>query len=161
MHSRGLHPKRLRASLWIWSAPTSSRHLPWAHRWSRLLWCLPFPRRRPECIHSSQSYPMPCCKLLQERAVTALRAAMFQEPPQAGSTFTLGIRVCLGEEAGLLRLAIARARRAGVAKEEVSKAPCAVHTVVAHCLMLRYCWHVFMLLRGGRSCLAGGARGRV
>eukprot|EP00439_Symbiodinium_sp_Y106_P005712 s4957_g1.t1 len=42
----------------------------------------------------------------EERAVTALRAAMFQEPPQAG----------------LLRLAIARARRAGVAKEEVSKA---------------------------------------
>ena len=39
--------------------------------------------------------------------------------------------MCAGEEAGLLRLAIARARRAGVAKEEVSKAPCAVASVDA------------------------------
>ncbi|CAE7584071.1 KIN14Q, partial [Symbiodinium sp. CCMP2456] len=54
-------------------------------------------------VSTSSAPPVPA---QEERAVIALRAAMFQEPPQAG----------------LLRLAIARARRAGVAKEEVSKA---------------------------------------
>ena len=84
------------------------------------------------CIHTAKL--LLCCKLPHAgtcRHCPACRhvpgASAGREQFQAGTE----ISVCAGEEAGLLRLAIARARRAGVAKEEVSKAPCAVASVDA------------------------------